>query len=228
MMNLTKAAIMSAGLLVSGASFALPVYTGDTTGNPGFPDAENAKASVTESGYYIWNDAADTNSWSIRWTSPTESTAPSWWGNIGVYNGLGEYKEVSFEGVDESDDWAFMGLDVISFEAKTNTLGNYDGVDFTLKDGVSLVDFGLGASFFSWESPAEEIFIGSAMANPEVWIGKSWIREDGMGSGSWKKTYKFSISTDSVAANVPEPGILALYGLGLLGLGLLGRRKANS
>ena len=53
------------------------------------------------------------------------------------------------------------------------------------------------------------------------------LHDSGGGTGAFSGSFCFSIAQGSCTSSVPEPGTLALLGLGFAGLGLIWRRRAN-
>jgi len=211
--------LAAATLAISSAcAFATPVYNGDTTSSSAITGAD------MNTGYYIWNDAASAQDWHIRWTSTNavQGNLVDWFGSI-VLEGTGLESASSFKfetGGTYGDDLDVdTGLfqDDIQWEAYTNDTGGIDGIDFTIDDDLQLLEFNLGSSLFDNLIPhsgttngvaSSNIFIGENFDQPNVFIYDSPIG-----------TYQ------SFEVNVPEPGTLALLGLGLAGLGFARRKQ---
>ncbi len=215
--------LAAATLAISSAcAFATPQYIGDT-------NASNITGSNMNTGYYIWNDNDNAQNWHIRWTSTNAvpNNDVDWFGSI-VFHG-GSYEtpanpedlEFKFEGNDESaniqnNPWV---QDLIGWNAHTNDTGGVDGLDFTVDSDLEILEFNLGSSLFNnldlnhLDALAEEatnIYIGDGFAKPNVLVFQN---------NNGDKYQSFEVS-------VPEPGTLALLGLGLAGLGFARRKQA--
>lgn len=90
---------------------------------------------------------------------------------------------------------------------------NDSGGNFTIttKDGIVTKDF--GSIFATGESNGQEYYL-SFRSNSD--IQKIVINSNATGDG---------YGIDNVTIGVPEPGTIALMGLGLLGIGLVARRR---
>jgi len=56
----------------------------------------------------------------------------------------------------------------------------------------------------------------------------SGIQPDGTGGGDNVVFARFTLSGERAPTNVPEPGTLALFGIGLVGLGLMRQRRKKA
>jgi hypothetical protein len=216
-----------AALVISTSVYATPQYSGSTTGSqPAFKTEKNSGGNT--SGYYLWNDIADASSWSLRWTGKNADSLNysgniDWFGLIEFGNSnLGTTTEVSFEGSDSSsEDFNVVSADEVEWTASTNDTGGYDGLNFTLTSNVELLSFSLGSELYqnltisNTDTAGTRIFIGGTggtFYTPDVLVQDT---DDGI-------VQNFEI------ALVPEPSVIALFGLGLVGLGFASRRRQQS
>jgi hypothetical protein len=214
--------IFAAATLAISSTYALatPIYQGDTDA-PGYAD------SALTSGYTIWNgEGANNDDWSVRWTSKNETTASrvNWFGSIIFYNSLLDTTsttEYQFSGSDNLDihpDVSFLaGADALAWTARTNDTGGVDGFNFSLNQGIELLEFKLGSSLFD----------NLALDNSQNGTDATMIT-----IGDQGHDVKVNVSSANgmtyqhVQVSVPEPGTLALLGLGLAGLGFTRRRQS--
>jgi len=215
--------LAAATLAISSAcAFATPQYIGPTTADFSSTATNNYSEFVNNgSGYYLWNEEGNESNWHLRWTSNGSNSGNNvnWAGSILFHNDkLDTYSKFSFENSQDTySQLSIPGLEIASFTSLTNDSKGIDGVDFTLLAGSELMRFTLGSDLFNGlkedltdsGQPAQNIFIGETFAAPNVLIS----HEGGM-------TYQ------SFEVSVPEPGTLALLGLGLAGLGFARRKQA--
>lgn len=215
-MNLKQITLAAAALVFTAASYATPLYTGTTTSAT--PLLPNSSANGGSVGYYIWNDESDVTSWHMRWTNDENvSGQTTWFGSMTFRDSnLGTTSEVTFENsADNLDVYYdfFAGMDFLDFDSVTNSSGGIDGIDFTIENNLELMVFSLGTSLFTADSTntntaASFISIGGDLNAPNVWISN---------------TPEGTLQSFEIA--VPEPSVLALFGLGLAGLGFAARKK---
>jgi hypothetical protein len=219
-----------AALVISTSVYATPQYSGSTTGSQSeFMTAKgNSSSTADTAGYYLWNDIVSASSWSLRWTGKNADANDyagnkiDWFGSIEFAdNNLGTTTEVLFNSSDSSNVTGTYPT-VLDWTARTGD--GYDGLDFTLTSNIELLSFSLGSELFSGMSnnftgtPGTRIFVGGTGGNfntPDVHVTPSSNPNGG-------KEQEFQIAV------VPEPSIIALFGLGLVGLGFAGRRRQQS
>jgi len=195
-------------------------------------------------GYYIWNSTA--KNWHIRWTgdstSNTGGSSPNNYfaGNFSYLNGaLGSVTRVSFEqgnvsepGIEGASDTATL-IEGSSDTAKLTAVGNEDGngIDISLEKDFTHGDklkFDLYSDIFDLADTAEgagkdgglegeSIYLGQNFDKPDVEILQDAVKNFGDGD--------IALNGQSFEITVPEPGTLALLGLGLFGLGAARRRQ---
>ena len=230
-MKLTNLILAAAALAFSSMSFATPQYGGNTYG-PTIFTGLGSGATVpagTDDGYYIWNDIGNSHNWHMRWTSPNQTSNPSWAGHIEINDAANtSLGLVSWDSGDNLLENSFFG---ITLTATTNTLGNWDGIDFSLTDFAAqgyVLGFNLQTSFLDLDTVVSDpgvasnnIFIGSGYESTNVLVTNiptAFAGGDFPAGGSYQQ---FEIK-------VPEPSIIALFGLGLAGLGFSARRRKMS
>jgi len=211
-MNLKNIVIGASLLALASAAVATPQYTGNTT-------SDGALALNQGAGYYIWNDANNTSDWSVRWTAPlAQSGSIDWFGKLDFGNqSLGSYTEFSFETNDSLNLISDFSSQDLRWNAVTNATGGVDGFDFTLSSNMELLQFTLGSSLFAG--------LAGEMNDPGVQSTGIFIGDDYSSTNVLVLSPQNGIRLQQFEVQVPEPGTLALLGLGLAGLGAARRRQ---
>lgn len=220
-MNFKQLTLAAAALVFTAVANATPVYTGETTSTGALvPDRAT---EGDQSGFYIWNEETSPLDWHVRWTNdqdPDSSARVDWFGSILFMNSnLEEAAAVRFENNDDlyifEDAFFLAGMDAIAFDAVTNSAGGVDGIDFSLTEGTEILSFSLGTSLYEADQvciscDSSYIFIGEGLYQPDVLVSNTPLG-----------------TLQSFEVSVPEPSIITLFGLGIIGMGIASRRRKS-
>ena len=213
-----KRLMMAAALVVSSAcALATPQYVGPTEGNPGFK--LNKGNTSLGYGYYVWNDVADPSRWTVAWSGRGAAINPvTWYGEIEFItnNSLVGATPLKFESNDDLD-IDLTGAKGLEWEAITNNTGGWDGFTFTIDSTYETLQFSLGSNLFN---NLDLVNTDPGVASTNIFIGEDKNSTNVL-VGTWDGTSRLQ----QFEVHVPEPGTLALFGLGLAGLGLSRRKE---
>ena len=232
-----------AALVISTSVYATPQYNGDTFGaNSDFNTQRNSAGD--QSGYYLWNYANNPSKWALRWTGVgvadlvnytlQGSNKVDWFGSITYASNTFDnntIQEKHFSTHDSSSFYPAAGPvpnDTLMWEAVTNpNNGDWDGINFVLGNDETLLSFSLGSDLYS---DSNLPLHSTGTAGTGIYIGGD--------NGTWGSTNVLVKSFGAAQNNqrvqsfeislVPEPSVIALFGLGLVGLGFARRRSLNT
>ncbi len=225
----TTAALVGAGMMagVSATSQAATIYNVQSTsatncsvgGNPashGLWTGNQNFSGTTCGNYYdisgiftVNDDDADTTNWTGSF-------------NAFAINPAGTTANIQLTFSDFAETGNYKQENGASYNAGTDTpdIDFFQGISGTIEiDSTTYTVAGFAGGYsFQW-GPGGNAKVASEFG------GSSWILMQGL-SGHWDLNLTFGAPITTT--EVPEPGLVAVFGIGLLGLGLArrGRRKA--
>ena len=207
----------------------------------------NANAVLMGTSEGTWSNPQGTAA-NITYSGPTDNRIS--WGTSAGY-GQSSWKYYGFTDFDAytNGDWFKIGV----FIHRNNPIYNYNflgadlGIDLTIGGESSVLSFTFGHwETLNWGSScpygtnpcADKVTIPTLASTDTITIGgmvyemtiKGWNHSEGYLSDGYLWTdekHKNYAKIYASLSKVPEPSILALFGIGLLGLGFTSRRKAH-
>jgi len=176
--------------------------------------------------YYLWTDDVDRTSWNLRWTGsgPQSDTNPlyNFFGTIYLQNSTGDIDKFSF---DNSNDVLKVNAVIVganSIIGDVATLDAYAGGGF---DGLTImINSFTSPSYIGFDLKAQEVGGTSVDMSNNIYIGSTNTTV-----ASYQTALGQIVDEDfKIAAPIPEPATMLLFGAGMAGLaGMARRRKTN-
>ncbi len=194
-------AVVSVGLM-AGNAMALAAEWGVI--NPTDITGPVSYTPSVDFGYYIWTDDVERTSWHIRWMDGVEAEPTHFQGTISLENNTGSFSTYQFNNHD-----TFSSISTGASWMNVINEGS-DGIDFTISQIAAPSYVGFNLNYQMTDMDSNFIFLGTSQETVYS------LGED----------QDFAIAAP-IAAPIPEPTTMLLFGTGLVTLASFNRRKKS-